>query len=98
MVLTSGQVQVFGAIDELLGTHKLLVGPAQPRQRPKIAGVSQIVTASHDARQTRLLVRATGSILDPAWDQYDVSLEDLVLAYLANGDVGRLQDLQGAHA
>jgi ABC-2 type transport system ATP-binding protein len=98
MVLCSGQVKVFGAIDELLGTHKLLIGPPQPRRRPTIAGVEQIVSASHADRQTQLLVRTNGNVVDPAWNQHDVSLEDLVLAYLVDGAVDRWLDLTGADA
>ena len=97
MVLRSGQVQALGATDELLATHKMLIGPPQ-RRRPKIAGVDQIVSASRAERQIQLLVRTSGDILDPAWDQYDVSLEDVVLAYLADRAVERLLDLEGADA
>jgi ABC-2 type transport system ATP-binding protein len=97
MVLCSGQVKVFGTIDELLGTHKLLTGPPHTG-RPSIAGVEHVVSASHTDRQTQLLVRTNGNVLDPAWDQHEVSLEDLVLAYLADGAVDRPFDLTGADA
>jgi len=97
MVLRSGRVQTFGATDELLATHKLLVGPPQ-RGRPKLAGVEQIVSATKAERQMQLLVRTSGEILDPAWDQYDISLEDLVLAYLAERAGEPLLDLEAAGA
>ena len=97
MVLRSGQVKTFGATDELVATHKLLIGPPQ-RRRPKLAGVDQIVSASKAERQIQLLVRTSGDILDPAWDQYDVSLEDVVLAYLAERAVEPLLDLEVAGA
>jgi ABC-2 type transport system ATP-binding protein len=97
MVLRSGRVQTFGATDQLVATHKMLIGPPQHR-RPKIAGVDQIVSASKAERQIQLLVRTSGEILDPAWDQYDVSLEDVVLGYLAERPVERLLDLEGADA
>jgi ABC-2 type transport system ATP-binding protein len=97
MVLRSGRVAALGATDELIATHKLLVGPPQPR-RPRIAGVEQIVSASKAERQIQLLVRTSGDILDPAWDQYDVSLEDVVLGYLADRAVERLLDREGADA
>jgi ABC-2 type transport system ATP-binding protein len=93
MVLRSGQVKALGATDELLATHKMLIGPPQ-RRRPKIAGVEQIVSASRAERQIQLLVRTNGDILDPAWDQYDVSLEDVVVAYLADRPVERLLELE----
>jgi ABC-2 type transport system ATP-binding protein len=97
MVLRSGQVKTLGATDELLATHKLLIGPPQ-RRRTELAGVEQIVSASKAERQIQLLVRTSGDILDPAWDQYDVSLEDVVLAYLAERAVEPLLDLEVAGA
>jgi len=97
MVLRSGQVKVLAATDELLTTHKMLIGPPQ-RRRPRIAGVEQIVSASKAERQIQLLVRTSGDVVDPGWDQYDVSLEDIVLGYLAERPVERLLDLEGADA
>lgn len=97
MVLRSGQVKTLGATEELLARHKLLIGPPQ-RRRPRIAGVEQIVSASKAERQVQLLVRTNSDILDPAWDQYDVSLEDIVLGYLAERAVEPLLDREVAGA
>jgi ABC-2 type transport system ATP-binding protein len=97
MVLRSGQVQTLGASDELVATHKLLCGPPQPR-RPRIAGVEQILSATRAERELQLLVRTNGEILDPAWDQYDVSLEDVVLGYLAERTGEALLDVEVAGA
>lgn len=82
MVLRSGHVQILGATDDLVATHKILIGPTEPR-RPKIVGVEQIVSISKAERQATMLVRTNGDILDPRWDQHDVSLEEVVLGYLA---------------
>jgi ABC-2 type transport system ATP-binding protein len=82
MVLRSGCVQILGATDDLVATHKILIGPAESR-RPKIAGVEQIVSVDSTQRQATLFVRTNGAILDPLWDQHDVSLEDVVLGYLS---------------
>ena len=97
MVLRSGQVKALGATDELLATHKMLIGPPQQR-RPRIAGVDEILSASKTERQIQLLVRTNGDILDPAWDQYEVSLEDVVLAYLAERAIERVVELEAAGA
>ena len=43
-----------------------------------------VVRASHTDRQTTVLVRTAGPILDPAWVVADVGLEELVLAYMAS--------------
>jgi ABC-2 type transport system ATP-binding protein len=97
MVLRSGRIQVLGATDDLLATHKRLLGPAQPR-RPRIAGVDRIVTVDGTERQVQLLVRTDGDVLDPAWDQHDVTLEDLVLAYLTDGTADQLRIAESVDA
>jgi ABC-2 type transport system ATP-binding protein len=78
-------VQVLGAVDDLLAEHKLLVGP-----RGEPAGMAAVVSARHTERQSALFVRTNGHVPDPAWAVHDVSLGDLVLAYLAEGSVGAL--------
>jgi ABC-2 type transport system ATP-binding protein len=52
--------------------------------------VAEVVRSSHTERQATLLVRANGPISDPAWRVHQVSLEDLVLAYLADPSAGTL--------
>jgi ABC-2 type transport system ATP-binding protein len=89
IVLSAAHVQVLGTTEELLAQHKLLIGPYRDRQ-PPIAGVAQVVRASHTERQASLLVRTDGPIHDPAWKAHEVSLEDLVLAYLADPSAGAL--------
>jgi ABC-2 type transport system ATP-binding protein len=89
IVLSAAHVQVLGPVDELLERHKLLVGPYRPEQ-PPIAGVAQVVRASHTDRQATLLVRTDGPVHDPAWKAHEVSLEEVVLAYLADPSAGVL--------
>lgn len=88
IILSASHVQLAGEIDEIVRTHKLLVGP---RTDPAaVASIHNVIEASHTARQTTLLVRLNGAIFDPSWEVCDVSLEDIVLAYLgqpsANND------------
>ncbi|GAA4586756.1 ABC transporter ATP-binding protein [Planotetraspora phitsanulokensis] len=87
IVLQTAHVQLLGGVDELVSEHKALIGPR--RQRADIAGVAAVIRESHTDRQTTLLVRTNGPILDPAWTAHDVTLEDLVLAYLAHPAPGR---------
>jgi ABC-2 type transport system ATP-binding protein len=89
IVLSAAHVQVLGSTEELLDRHKLLIGPYREAQ-PPIAGVAQVVRASHTDRQASLLVRTNGPIPDPAWTAHRVSLEDVVLAYLADPSAGTL--------
>ena len=80
IILSAARVQLAGDIDETLRAHKRLVGPrADPAA---IASLHNVIEASHTDRQTTLLVRLNGQIFDPAWQQQDVSLEDITLAYL----------------
>jgi ABC-type multidrug transport system ATPase subunit len=88
VLLQHGQVQVLGPVDDLLAGHKVLVGPR--RDAPSPAGVAAVVRESHTDKQSTFLVRAGGPIHDPAWQVHDVTLEDLVLAYLANAESAAL--------
>jgi ABC-type multidrug transport system ATPase subunit len=81
IVLQTAHVQLVGPVDDLLAEHRTLVGPRT--ESTSITGVTSIVRASHTDRQSTLLARIDGSTTDPAWTVHEVTLEDLVLAYLA---------------
>jgi ABC-2 type transport system ATP-binding protein len=42
----------------------------------------QVVTASHTERQSTLIVNSPSPIHDPAWTVEQLTLEDLVIAYM----------------
>jgi ABC-2 type transport system ATP-binding protein len=88
IVLNRGRVQVAGDIDEILETHRVLIGPA--RETSQIVGVGRIISSRRSERQSTLLVRTAGPIGDPAWDSLELSLEDIVLAYLARPEASAL--------
>ncbi|HZM79788.1 MAG TPA: ABC transporter ATP-binding protein [Candidatus Limnocylindrales bacterium] len=91
IVLHSARVQVAGDVDTLLAEHRVLVGPAHdPSKVEHIAGAAAVIQESRLEKQTTLMVRTTGLIPDPKWTVSEVTLEDLVLAYLANSEAGRL--------
>jgi ABC-2 type transport system ATP-binding protein len=80
ILLSRGQVQVAGQVDDVLASHRLLTGPAAEAdtytQRP-------VVHARRGAAQAHLLVRATaGDPVPPGWEAHPVGLEELALAYL----------------
>jgi ABC-2 type transport system ATP-binding protein len=81
VILSSSHVVLEGDIADVLRTHKRLIGPR--RQDGPVANVERVVEARHAERQSSLLARVAGPILDPAWQVQDVTLESLVLAYLA---------------
>ncbi|MEV0282968.1 MULTISPECIES: ABC transporter ATP-binding protein [unclassified Kribbella] len=87
IVLQESRVQVIGAVDDLLADHKVLIGPR--RSAPPV-GVATVIRDSHTDKQSTLLARINGPVLDPAWTIRDLSLEDLVLAYLAEPSAGVL--------
>ncbi|MET8849215.1 ABC transporter ATP-binding protein [Amycolatopsis sp. NPDC004625] len=84
VVLQQSRVQLTGAVDELLDTHRTLVGPRADSE--SIAGVAAVVRASHTERQSTLLVRRGDGPIDPLWTEHQVTLEDVVLAYLAEAE------------
>jgi ABC-2 type transport system ATP-binding protein len=83
VVLNAAQVRLSGAVDDVAASHRQLVGPRHNGE--PIAGVAEVLRASHTDRQSTLLVRTHGPITDPMWTVHEVTLEDLILAYLADG-------------
>ena len=86
IVLANGRVRLAGDVDELLSGHKLLIGPR--RDTSSMPRDQEVVRVSHTDRQTTMLVRTAQPILDPRWAVSDISLEDLVLAYMAPPGAG----------
>jgi len=95
IVLVDSRVRVAGDIDDLLAGHHRLTGP---RRDPASLPVAlHVVTESHTDVQSTLVVRADGPVLDPAWAVSELSLEDLVLAYMSGSktvDRGRRAPLE----
>jgi ABC-2 type transport system ATP-binding protein len=80
VILVGSRVRLSGDIDEILASHHRLIGP---RRDPATLPTNQtIIEASHTDRQSTLLVRTDGPILDPTWIVEQVSLEDVALAYM----------------
>jgi ABC-2 type transport system ATP-binding protein len=86
IMLVGSRVQVAGPVEELLATHHLLAGPR--REPATLPAAQQVISASHTDRQTTLLVRTSGPVLDPSWTVAEVNLEDLVLAYMSQAAGG----------
>jgi ABC-2 type transport system ATP-binding protein len=88
IVLAGSRVQVAGDVEDLLASHHRLTGPR--RDPARVPADQEIIEASHTDRQSTLLVRSDGPILDPAWIVEQIGLEDLVLAYMRRaGDADR---------
>jgi ABC-2 type transport system ATP-binding protein len=82
VLVSHGNIQVAGEIEDLLATHRMLTGPASesgrhPRQW-------NVVHESSAASLVRLLVRYDGTpdSVPPGWETRSVTLEELTMAYL----------------
>jgi ABC-2 type transport system ATP-binding protein len=84
VLLTGSRVQLCGDIEALLAEHKILVGPR--KDTAPIERTHKVVQTAATPRQSTLLVRLSGPVVDPAYQAEDVTLEELVLAYLGAGE------------
>ena len=80
VVLVDSRVQVEGEIEQLLASHHRLIGPR--REPARLPANQEVIEAIHADRQSTLIVRADDPIHDPAWSVEQLSMEDLVLAYM----------------
>ena len=80
VILSDGRTQLVGQIEEIVSSHRILTGPRT--DRPTLARVHDVIRESHTERQTTLLVRSNGHLYDASWQQFEVDLEEIVLAYL----------------
>jgi ABC-2 type transport system ATP-binding protein len=81
VVLVASHVRLSGEVSELLASHRRLSGPR--RDPSSLPADQEVIEESHTDKQSVLLVRTSGPILDPAWTVTPVTLEDLVLAYMS---------------
>jgi ABC-2 type transport system ATP-binding protein len=74
-------VQLCGDTETLLAQHRILTGPR--KDTTAIARTHTIVREHTTPRQTMLLVRLNGPVIDPAWAVDEPSLEEIVLGYMS---------------
>jgi ABC-2 type transport system ATP-binding protein len=84
VVLVASRVRVTGEVEDLLTSHYRLTGPR--RDPADLPGDAEVVEASHTDRQSTLIVRSTTPIDDPSFTVEQLTLEDLVLAYLTQAN------------
>jgi ABC-2 type transport system ATP-binding protein len=87
VLLAASRVQLCGDTETLLAQHRILAGPR--KDTAAIARTHVIVREDTTARQTTLLVRLNGPVIDPAWDVEEPTLEEIVLGYMSAGDAGQ---------
>ena len=81
ILLSASRVRLCADIDDVLGGHRVLVGPR--RSTAELERLFTVVKVTHTERQSRVLARLDGPVLDPAWAVSEVGLEDIILAYMS---------------
>jgi ABC-2 type transport system ATP-binding protein len=83
ILLASSRVQLCGDIDTVLAEHQVLTGPR--KDTTAIEKAHTLIQATRTPRQTTLLIRRGGPVIDPAFQAAGVGLEELVVAYMGQG-------------
>jgi ABC-2 type transport system ATP-binding protein len=94
ILLASSRVQLCGDIEGLLNEHRVPVGPRT--DTTAIERDHTVVQTGRTARQTTMLVRLNGPVADPQGEAEDVSLEELVLAYMGADAAAEITELTPA--
>jgi ABC-2 type transport system ATP-binding protein len=96
IVVGDGRAIVCADTEELLATHKAITAPAAAAKA--LEQQHHVVSSTRTAREVSAVARREAPIHDPSWRVDDVSLEEVVLAYLA-GDAptvaGELASVSG---
>jgi ABC-2 type transport system ATP-binding protein len=87
IVLVASRVQLAGEVAPLLATHHRISGPRRDADGPPVAG--EVILAGHTERESTFIVRQDDPVADPSWRTEQLSLEDLVLAYMSRAGGGR---------
>ncbi|MFI5693756.1 ABC transporter ATP-binding protein [Kribbella sp. NPDC051586] len=80
VLISHGRVRIDGAVEDLLGSHRLLTGPKGQRPDPHWRTIQ--VTGAGVQRHLLVETTAGGPVLAPGWEDRPVSLEELTMAYL----------------
>lgn len=88
IIVAAGKTQICDSIENVLKSHKLLVGPRD--DEPKAQNY-MIVQATHSPRQTTLVVKYNGTkIKEPHFKVYDINIEEVILAYMEKDKTDKL--------
>lgn len=92
ILLSAAPIQLAGDIEEIVRSHRRLVGPLT--DGAAVASLHHVIEARHTERQTTLLVHVNGHLFDSSWEVQEVSLEDIVLAYMGQSQQQQRQRLE----
>jgi ABC-2 type transport system ATP-binding protein len=83
ILLAASRTQLCESIDDVLEFHKSLSGPRRSLgSLGSLEPAIHVIRAIQTERQSQLLARLDGPVLDPAWELGDVGLEEIILAYM----------------
>ena len=94
IVLTASRVRVAGDIEELMGSHYRLTGAR--REVADLPAGAEVIEHSHTERQSTFIVRSLVPIEDASLSVEQLTLEDLVLAYLSRSAPTHRPELETA--
>ncbi|HVY11763.1 MAG TPA: ABC transporter ATP-binding protein [Mycobacteriales bacterium] len=83
LLISASRVQLAEEVDDLLASHRRIIGPR--RDLSTLPADQRVVWSSDTDRQTTAVIRVDGPIHDPSWQVEELTLEDVVLAYMGGG-------------
>jgi ABC-2 type transport system ATP-binding protein len=83
LLISASRVQLAEDVDDLLASHRRIIGPR--RDLSTLPADQRVVWSSDTDRQTTAVIRVDGPIHDPSWQVEELTLEDVVLAYMGGG-------------
>lgn len=80
LLLADGRVQIGGDVEDLLSSHRLLIGPSSGSLPVLPSGAAVEVRTVE--KHTTALVRGSGVVVEYGWESLQPTLEELTLSYL----------------
>jgi ABC-2 type transport system ATP-binding protein len=86
ILLASAHTQLCEQIDDVLASHRMLVGLKRPLA--ELESSITVINATFTSNQLRVVARVDGPVLDPSWEISELGLEDIILAYMGQVESG----------
>ena len=92
ILLSASRLQLAGDVESLLQEHHWVVCPFEEQEEAQEMG--QVLQVILSKRSCKLMIRSNSLQSRPGWDTQEVSLEDMILAYLALSETSQRLPLQ----